>query len=245
MSFPENSNGASRMPWRLNIRRKQHSLLASLSVVMRLDREMIFRYQLWLGLLFFLHSFVPCATSAQEVLPAPPIGKYLENNFEDVQIAFSGRVTKVIQSGSLMGPRVRVGGRYNQGEIEYSLISVSVGEVFKGADLIKGRRELLIALGDMCNIACGGSRIDNDNVREDAERFWANRGQSVFLFCWSPRNNDDFVSGFLLRLRRELRKRGHSYDFAIFQNCRLADSEKPETLSVVRSYFEAQRGMKP
>jgi hypothetical protein len=29
-SFPENSNGRSRMPWRLSIRRKQHSLLASL-----------------------------------------------------------------------------------------------------------------------------------------------------------------------------------------------------------------------
>jgi hypothetical protein len=54
-----------------------------------------------------------------------------------------------------------------------------------------------------------------------------------------------FISGFLLRLRRELRRRGHSYDFAIFQNCRLADSEKPETLSVVRSYFDARQGMKP
>jgi hypothetical protein len=74
---------------------------------------------------------------------------------------------------------------------------------------------------------------------------WADSGPSVFLFCWSPGNNKDFISGFLFRLRRELRKRGHSYDFAIFQNCSLADSEKPEMLSVVRSYFDARQGMKP
>jgi hypothetical protein len=203
---------------------------------------MIFRCQLWFELLFVLYSFVPCATSAQEVLPAPPIGEYVGNNFEDVQIAFLGRVTRAVQSGSFMGPRVRVGNQYNQGQIEYSLISVSIDEVFKGADLIKGRRELLIARGDMRNIACGGSRIDNDKVREASERFWAERGQSVFLFCWSERINNDFISGFLLWLRRELRKRGHSYDFAIFQNCRLADSNKPETLSVVRSYFDARQG---
>ena len=240
-SFPEKSDGGSRLPWCLGIPRKQHSLLASLSVVLRLDREMI----LWFGLLFFLHSFVPCATSAQEVLPPTPISEYLENNFEDVQVAFLGRVTKAVQSGSFMGPRVRTFNRYNQGEIQYSLISVSVDEVFKGADLIKGRRELLIARGDMCNMACRGSRIDNDKVREDAERFWADYGQSVFLFCWDPRNNKEFISGFLLRLKRELRKRGHSYDFAIFQNCRLADSNKPETLSAVRSYFDARQGLKP
>jgi hypothetical protein len=235
------------MPWHLSIRRKQHSLLASFSVVLRLDRKMIFRYQSWFGLLFFLHSFVPCVTSAQEVLPAPPIGEYVENNFEDVQIAFLGHVTKEVQSGLFMGPRVfvRAFNRYGQGQIEYSLISVSIDEVFKGADLIKGRRELLIARGNMCYIACGRSRIDNDKKREASDRFWADQGQSVFLFCWSPRNNDDFISGFLLRLRRELRKRGHSYDFAIFQNCRLADSNKPETLSVVRSYFDARQGMKP
>ncbi len=208
-------------------------------------REMIFRYQLWLGLVFFLPSFVPCATSAQEVLPAPPIGKYVENNFEDVQIVFLGRIAKQVQSGSFMGPRVRVGNRYNQGEIQYSLESVSIDEVFKGADLIKGRRELLIALGGMCNNACVGSHIDSDEVLRADERLWADSGQSVFLFCWSQRNNNDFMSGFLLRLRRELRKRGHSYDFAIFQNCDLADSEKPETLSVVRSYFDARQGMKP
>lgn len=233
------------MPWRLSIRRKHHSLLASFSVVLRLDREMIFRYRLWFGLLFVLHSFVPCATSAQEVLPPAPIGEYVENNFEDVKIAFLGRVTKAVQSGSFMGPRVRVGNHYGQGQIEYSLESFSIDEVFKGADLIKGRRELLIALGSMCHIGCGRSRIDNDKVREASDRFWAEWGHSVFLFCWSPRNNDDFTSGFLLRLKRELRKRGHSYDFAIFQNCHLADSNKPETLSVVRSYFDARQGMKP
>jgi len=244
-SFPENSNGGSRMPWRLCIRRKQHGLLASFSIVLRLDREMIFRYQLWFGLLFFLHSFVPCATSAQEMLPAPPIGKYVENNFEDVQIAFLGRVTKVVQSGSFMGPRARVGNWYGQDEIEYSLESFSIDEVFKGADLIKGRRDLSIALGFSCYNSCVGSHIDSDKVLRADERFWADRGQSVFLFCWSQGNDKDFISGFLLRLRRELRKRGHSYDFAIFQNCRLADSEKPETLSVVRSYFDARQGMKP
>jgi hypothetical protein len=244
-SFPENSNGGSRMPWRLCIRRKQHGLLASFSVVLRLDREMIFRYQLWLGLLFFLHSFVPCPTSAQEVLPPPPIGKYVENNFEDVQIAFLGRVTKVLQSGWFMGPRLRVGNQYGQAEIRYSLESFSIDEVFKGADLIKGRRDLLIAQGDMCNSdACVGSHIDNDDELGDVDRIRTYQGQSVFLFCWSPRNDKDFISGFLLRLRRELRKRGHSYDFAIFQNCSLADSEKPQTLSVVRSYF-ARQGMKP
>jgi hypothetical protein len=219
--------------------------LVSFSVVLRLERGMIFRYQLWLGLLFFLHSFVPCPTSAQEVLPAPPIGKYVENNFEDVQIAFLGRVTKVLQSGSFMGPRVRGGNRYDQGEIQYSLESFAIDEVFKGADLIKGRRDLLIALGDMCNNACVGSHIDSDKVLRADEGFWADQGQSVFLFCWSQRNDKDFISGFLLRLRRDLRKRGHSYDFAVFQNCRLADSEKPETLSVVRSYFDARQGLKP
>jgi hypothetical protein len=206
---------------------------------------MIFRYQLWFGLLFFLHSFVPCPTSAQEMLPDPPIGKYVENNFEDVQIAFLGRVTKVVQSGSFMGPRVRAGNRYGQAEIQYSLESFSIDEVFKGAGLIKGRRDLLIAQANLCSDGCVGSHINNDEALRAGERYWAGQGQSVFLFCWSQRNDKDFISGFLLRLRRELRKRGHSYDFAIFQNCRLADSEKPETLSVVRSYFYARQNMKP
>jgi len=155
---------------------------------------------LWFGLLFFLHSFVPCATSAQEVLPATPIGKYAENNFEDVQIAFLGRVTKVVQTGSFMGPRVRFGNRYNQAEIQYSLNSFSIDAVFKGADLIKGRPELLIALGNVCVNACVGSHIDNDKVRRADARFWADQGQSVFLFCWSQENDKDFISGFLLRL---------------------------------------------
>jgi hypothetical protein len=246
-SFPENSNGGSRMPWRLSIRRKQHGLLSSFSAP-RLEREMICRYQLWFGLLFVLHSFVPCPTSAQEVLPPPPIGKYLENNFQDVQIAFLGRVTKVLQSGWFMGPRVFVRdfNRYGQGEIRYSLESFSIDEVFKGADLIKGRRELLIARGDMCNNdACVGSHIDSDKELRDLERIETYQGQSVLVFCWDPRNDKDFISGFLLRLRRELRKRGHSYDFAIFQNCRLADSEKPEALSVIRSYFDGRQGVKP
>jgi hypothetical protein len=233
------------MPRCLSIRRKQHSLLVSLSVVLRLNREMIFRYQFWFGVLFFIHSFVSCRVWAQEMLPAPPIGKYVENNFEDVQIAFLGRVTKVVQSGSFMGPRVRAGNRYEQAEIEYSLELFSIDGVFKGADLIKGRRDLLIARGNACLYACVGNHIDNDKVLRADEGFWADQGQSVFLFCWSPRNDKDFISGFLLRLRQELRKRGHSYDFAIFQNCRLADSEKPETLSVVRSYFDARKSLKP
>ena len=235
------------MPWRLCVRRKQHSLLAPFSAL-RLDREMICRYQLWFGLLFFLHSFVPCPTSAQEVVsvPPPPISKYVENNFKDVQIAFLGRVTKVLQYGSFRGPRVRVGNLYNQAEIEYSLESFSIDEVFKGTDLIKGRRDLLIALGGVCYVSsCAESYIGKDEELRAAERLWADRGQSVFLFCWSQGNDSDFMSGFLLRLRRELRKQGHSYDFAIFQNCSLANSEKPETLSIVRSYFDARRGAKP
>ena len=178
----------------------------------------------------------PCATDWHIV----------KNNFKDVQIAFLGRITKVLQYGWFKGPRVRVGNRYDQAKIEYTLESFSIDEVFKGADLIKGKRDLLIAQSDLCHMwACAGSHNDNDEELRASERLLADRGQSVFLFCWSQGNDTDFMSGFLLRLRGELRKRGHSYDFAIFQNCSLANSEKPETLSIVRNYFDTRKGLKP
>jgi hypothetical protein len=196
------------------------------------------QHQLRLACLFILQSCLPHAISAQETLPAPPISKYLENNFENVQIVLSGRVTKEVQSGSFMGPRVWIGNRYNQVEIEYSLKSISIDEIFEGANFIKNKRNLLIAESRVCNNACSGPQIDDDKVRNAGEGSRVDTGMSVFLLCWS-RGTADYIFDLVRRLRQELHKRGHSYDYAVFENCRLADPQKPETLSAVRSYFSA------
>jgi hypothetical protein len=208
--------------------------------------KMIRRHQFRIAFLFVLQSFVPHAILAGEMLPFPPISKYVENHFENVQIVLSGRVTKEVQSGSFMGPRVWIGNRYNQVEIIYSLKSISIDEIFEGTDLIKNKRSLLVAESRVCYNSCpGGSHIDDDKVRNAHERVRVDTGKSIFLFCWSRGSTADYIFDLVLRLRRELRKRGHSYDFAVFENCDLADPQKPETLSAVRSYFSAYGGLKP
>jgi hypothetical protein len=195
------------------------------------------RHQLGLAFLLLFQSLAPRAISAQETLPAPPISKYLENNFKNVQFVLLGRVTRVIQSGSFMG---RTGNRYDQVEIIYSLKSISVDEILRGANFIKNKRSILLAESRICNIGCPGSHIDDDKARSVKESFSVDKVKSVFLICWSQ-GSADYIFDLVLRLRRELRKQGHSYDYAVFENCGLSDHQNPETVSAVQSYFNVPR----
>ena len=192
---------------------------------------------------FFVALFITASSNKPEAgtneiivdfVEAPTIDKFISNDFAEVQIAFLGRVTDVIQSGTYIGPPTRDFNTepYYRLGYSYRLYAVKVDKILKGANYLNPERDQIsLAITHICN-GCKVNKVDSTHTQ-------STESLQLFLVCKSA-NHSSFDRNVRRYLATQLRHYKHSADFVETGRCSFRGADEPSTISKVEDYFGIQ-----